>query len=231
MTAFPFPAGTLVVSCQAQRSSPLHGPGPMSLMARAAVGGGADGIRANGPADIAAIRAAIALPIIGINKMGEPDGVFITPTLAAAVEVVAAGADVVAIDGTTRPRPDGRTLRQQIAGIHRRFDVPVMTDVDTLEAGLRARDAGADAVATTLSGYTSGIPVPDEPDITLVLALAQQLDCPVVAEGRYWTAATVRAAFDAGACTVVVGTAITNPVAITQRLVRDIGSLSMARSG
>jgi N-acylglucosamine-6-phosphate 2-epimerase len=230
MSEFPFLAGTLVVSCQAQTSNPLHGPGPMALMARAAVAGGAGGIRANGPADIAAIRAAISQPIIGINKQGDPSRVFITPTFAAAAAVVRAGADLVAIDGTSRPRPDGRTLADHILAIHEELGVPVMADVDSAEAGLRARDAGADAIATTLSGYTAGVPTPDEPDLALVVTLAQQVDRPVVAEGRYWTAEAVRAAFEAGATAVVVGTAITNPAAITERLIREIGSMSLVQS-
>ena len=44
--------GGLVVSCQASPGDPLHGPVFMAAMARAAVLGGAVGIRANGPADI-----------------------------------------------------------------------------------------------------------------------------------------------------------------------------------
>src|SRR5690242_20577326 len=96
--AVPFGPGALVVSCQAQAGSPFHGPAGMTLMARAAVLGGAAGIRANGPEDIAAIKAAVDVPVIGIWKTGRPDGVYITPTFEAAAAVVAAGADVVALD-------------------------------------------------------------------------------------------------------------------------------------
>ncbi len=52
------PKGALVVSCQARADNPLHGPVYMSAMAQAAEAGGAEGIRANGEADVAAIRAA-----------------------------------------------------------------------------------------------------------------------------------------------------------------------------
>jgi putative N-acetylmannosamine-6-phosphate epimerase/N-acetylglucosamine kinase-like BadF-type ATPase len=215
----PFPAGSLVVSCQAWYGNPLRGPEPMSLMAAAAAAGGALGIRANGPADVAAIRSTVDLPIIGINKLGDPGGVYITPTAAAAAEVVRAGASVVAIDGTNRKRPDGSTLAEQISSIHNELGVLVMADVDTLKAGIAARQAGADLVATTLSGYTGG-PVPDGPDVDLVAALAERLDCPVLAEGRYWTPEQVREAIAAGAYAVIVGTAITNPMAITTRLLK-----------
>jgi N-acylglucosamine-6-phosphate 2-epimerase len=48
--------------------------------------------------------------------------------------------------------------------------------------------------------------------------LAGELDCPVLAEGRYSTPGDVAAAFGAGAFAVVVGTAITDPTALTRRL-------------
>jgi N-acylglucosamine-6-phosphate 2-epimerase len=211
------PPRSIVVSCQAGPDDPLHGSESMALMARAAVAGGAAAIRANGAADVAAIRAAVDVPILGINKLGDPRGVFITPDVEAAAAVVAAGADVVALDGTLRPRPDGRPLREHVAEIHERLEVEVMADVDSLEAGVAARAAGADLVASTLSGYT-GSAVPDGPDVALVARLAAALDCPVVAEGRYWTPDDVRAGFDAGAHAIVIGTAITNPTAITRRL-------------
>ena len=83
---------------------------------------------------------------------------------------------------------------------------------------MRAREAGAAAVATTLSGYTGPGAPPEGPDVELVAGLAARVDCPVVAEGRYASREQVRAAFAAGAFAVVVGTAITNPVALTQRL-------------
>jgi N-acylglucosamine-6-phosphate 2-epimerase len=100
----------------------------------------------------------------------------------------------------------------------RALGVEVMADADSLAAGVAAREAGADLVATTLSGYTSGA-VPPGPDLELVAQLAAAVDCPVVAEGRYWTPDDVRAGFDAGAYAIVVGTAITNPLAITRRFV------------
>jgi N-acylglucosamine-6-phosphate 2-epimerase len=219
--AMPFAEGALIVSCQARPGNPLHGPAPMALMAKAAVDGGAAGIRANGPVDVAAIRAEVSVPIIGIYKQGDPSGVSITPTAESAAEVVRAGADLVALDGTQRPRPDGRSLAAQIEWIHDSLGVPVLADVDSVESALAARDSGADAVATTLSGYTLG-QVPHAPDIRLVADLVAKLDCAVVAEGRYRTGTDVRAALDAGAYAVVVGTAITNPLAITRRLVEEM---------
>lgn len=222
MSDAPFPVGSLIVSCQASTENPLHGPTPMALMARAAESGGAAGIRANGPADVAAIRSAVTVPIIGIYKQGDPRSVFITPTLAAAAEVVRAGADLVAVDATLRERPDGNSIERLIRTVQDELGVPVMADVDTVAAGVRARAAGADLVATTLSGYTNGAPPPEEPDVALVRDLTARLDCPIIAEGRYRTPEEIRSAFDAGAHAVVVGTAITNPLEITARLVREL---------
>lgn len=219
----PFcPPRSIVVSCQPGAGSPLRGAAAMALLARAAVAGGAAAIRANGVPDVTAVREAVDVPILGINKVGDPRGVFITPTVGSAAEIVAAGADAIALDGTLRPRPDGRALHEQIARIKELLGVAVMADVDTLEAGVAAREAGADLVATTLSGYT-GNGVPSEPDVELVARLSAAVDCPVIAEGRYWTTEDVEAAFGAGAHAVVIGAAITNPMAITRRFVAVAG--------
>ena len=102
-----------------------------------------------------------------------------------------------------------------------------MADVDTLEAGLRARDAGADAIATTLSGYTGHGPA-DGVDIELIASLAKELDCPIIAEGRIRTDADIAAARAAGAYALVIGTAITNPVATTRSFVAALARTRLA---
>jgi N-acylglucosamine-6-phosphate 2-epimerase len=221
-TAAPFAPGSVIVSCQAQAGSPFHGPTGMTLMARAAVLGGAAGIRANGPDDIRAIKAAVDVPVIGIWKTGHPDGVYITPTFEAAATIVEAGADVVALDATGRPREDGSTSAELIARIRAELGVPVMADVDTVAAGVAAAESGADLVASTLAGYTAATaePATDAPDLRLVHGLGTRAGVPVVAEGRYRTPEDVRRAFIAGAVAVVVGTAVTNPTAITEWLRR-----------
>lgn len=146
----------LVVSCQAAEGNPLRGPQFMAAMARAAAAGGAVGLRAEGPDDVAAVVQATGLPVIGILKTANqgPDCVYITPTYADAALVVAAGASIVATDGTARPRPNGEDLATLIRRIHDELGVPVMADVDSLESGKYAEQAGADILATTLSGYT-----------------------------------------------------------------------------
>ncbi|MDB5074159.1 MAG: N-acetylmannosamine-6-phosphate 2-epimerase [Chloroflexi bacterium] len=214
--------GGLVVSCQARAESPLHGPLYMAAMAEAAVKAGAVGIRANGAADVGAIRARVSVPILGINKLKAADGtVFITPSCESAIEVIEAGAQLVALDGTDRPRKPGESLADVIRCI-KEHGAAALADVSTLEEGRRAVEAGADAVGTTLSGYTSWSPQQKEPDFALIQALAREVQVPVFAEGRIWTPAESVRALECGASFVVVGTAITNPAAIAERYVDAI---------
>jgi len=218
--------GRLVVSCQAPDDSPLRSTAIMAAMARAAVIGGASGIRADGAADVAAITAAVEVPVIGIKKIrGRAyDRVFITPGFADAAEIAAAGAQIIALDGTARDREGPDDLPRLIRRVHDELGVLVMADVDGLQAGRYAADAGADLVGTTLSGYTDPRPTPEEPDFALIEALASALTVPVVAEGRLWSREHVAAAFAAGAHTAVVGSAITNVVLSTKRLVEALPS-------
>jgi N-acylglucosamine-6-phosphate 2-epimerase len=236
----PFEAlrGGLVVSVQAPEGSPMGAATHMAAMARAAEAGGAAGIRAQ---EMAAIKAAVSLPVIGLRKRRvKGSEVYITPELEDARAVAAAGADLVAVDATLRPRPGGLSAERFLRELAAELDVPVLADVDSLEAGAAAREAGAAAVATTLAGYTTaaahrkapsvefvghtptnstvagGLAPAAGPDLDLVAALAAELDCPVLAEGRIATPDQARAAFEAGAFAVVVGTAITDPVALTR---------------
>jgi N-acylglucosamine-6-phosphate 2-epimerase/N-acetylmuramic acid 6-phosphate etherase len=215
------PAGRLIVSCQARADNPLHGPVFMGAMALAARDGGAGAIRANGPEDIAAVKAA-GLPVIGIHKVfSDRYPVYITPNFAAAAAIVGAGADVVALDCTMRPR-DGEAPSVLVRRIREELGVEVFADISTLDEGLAAADMGADYVATTLSGYTAATePRPEGPDLRLIEALVARIAAPVVAEGRFNTPALVRQGFAAGAHAVVVGTMITNPREITRRFVSE----------
>jgi putative N-acetylmannosamine-6-phosphate epimerase len=214
------PRGGLIVSCQARADNPLHGSAFMTAMARAAVAGGAVAVRANGPSDIAAIKAAIERPVIGLLKRfdtGFP--VAITPSFADAAAISAAGADIIAFDATARPR-GGESLAEFVARV-RSLDSPLFADVATLEDGVRAAALGVDCVATTLSGYTDETRDSAEngPDFSLIEALAAAIDLPVIAEGRFTSPEQVGEALRRGAYAVVVGTAITNPREITRRFV------------
>lgn len=221
--------GALVVSCQASAGHPLRDPDIIGLLAECAQLAGAAGLRINGTEDIRAARRRTDLPIIGLYKVrdsGPRD--FITPGIEYAEQLAAAGAQMIAVEVTDDVPGDPLALVKQIRAD---LDLPVMADVSTLEEGRRAWDAGADVVGTTLSGYTSTSRTTGPiPDIALVHDLAA-LGIRTVAEGRYSTPEHVRDAYAAGAWSIVIGTAITDPVAIARQLVHATPSARQLAHG
>lgn len=215
--------GQLIVSCQASNEEPLHGAAIMAAMARAAAMGGAACIRAEGPEDVKAIRTAVDLPILGLYKIKVPgEAVYITPTFESARQIAEAGADAIALDATTELRPDGLSLESTIRRIHEELKLPVFADISTLEEGLRAEALGADAVGTTLSGYTPQSPKSEAPDWPLLQALVERVKVPTIMEGRIWEPHEARRALELGAWAVVVGSAISRPQLITARFFKEI---------
>ncbi|MGX1502192.1 UNVERIFIED_CONTAM: N-acylglucosamine-6-phosphate 2-epimerase [Streptomyces graminofaciens] len=212
--------GGLIVSCQAPPGDPMRHTSTLVRLARAAEAGGAAAIRANEPEVVAAIRAEVGLPVIGLWKDGDT-GVYITPTVRHALAVAEAGAAVVAADATDRPRPDGSSFAELVAAVHEAGAL-VMADVATLTEGVKAAAEGADFVSSTLSGYVPGSPAQDGPDLELVEALAAAVAVPVVAEGRIATPQEAAQALARGAHSVVVGTAITAPTALTRHFVKSM---------
>ena len=144
--------GGLIVSCQAYPGEPMRHPETMAQIALSAQLGGAAGIRCQGLADISAVKGQVSVPVIGLWKEGE-SGVYITPTLRHARCCMMAGADIVALDATSRPRPDGRTLRQTVDVLKEEGAV-LMADCSCLDDALQAADLGFDFISTTLAGYT-----------------------------------------------------------------------------
>jgi N-acylglucosamine-6-phosphate 2-epimerase len=205
--------GTLVVSCQAYEGEPMRDTRTMTQVALAAEIGGASAIRAQGLDDLAAMHAVLGVPLIGLVKEGT-DPVFITPTKRSALAIAATGAAIVALDATLRTRPGGESLVDIVAAVHAAGAL-VLGDIGGSADAAYAIDCGVDAVATTLAGYTGERPAAG-PDLALVAELAG-LPVPVFAEGRIATPEQARAALDAGAHAVIVGTAITHPTSLTRR--------------
>ncbi|MEC0213370.1 N-acetylmannosamine-6-phosphate 2-epimerase [Paenibacillus ehimensis] len=218
----PMPPG-LIVSCQAFPGEPLYGEGLMARMAEAAVIGGAVAIRTNGADDIRSIKAAVRLPVIGLLKRDIPgSAIYITPELEDVEAVLAAGADIVALDVTNR---EGRLERVvPLLERIREAGALAMADVSTEEEGLAAERLGFDIVSTTLSGYTPYSPQTKKPDLELVRRLSARLTVPLAAEGRIFSTEEADAAIEAGATFVVVGGAITRPQLITQRFAEAVNS-------
>ncbi len=214
--------GGLIVSCQALEDEPLHSSYIMSRMAYAAKLGGACGIRANSVEDIRAIKQTVDLPVIGIIKQVFDDcPVYITPTETAVQYLVECDVDVIAIDATQRPRPDGRSLDDFFSVLRKRYpDQPFMADCSTYEEGMHAQEIGFDLVGTTLCGYTEYTKGTALPDFELLQKLGKTLKVPLVAEGGIWSPETLHRVLSVpGVHTAVVGSAITRPMEITRHFV------------
>ncbi|MCU6698137.1 N-acetylmannosamine-6-phosphate 2-epimerase [Laedolimicola ammoniilytica] len=222
----------LIVSCQATSEEPMRNSDIMGRFAYAAQMGGAVGVRVNGIADILACKQMIHIPIIGIVKhVYEGYWSYITPTLRDVENVYETGAEIIAVDATKLPKPEGKTTEELLTSIKKEFpDVILMADVSTLEEGLAAVELGCDLVSTTLAGYTEytrndadpRIVELREPDIKLVKDLTERVKVPVIAEGRYWDDKLAIEAFKAGAHNVVIGAGITRPQIITKKIVDNI---------
>ncbi|MDQ7027580.1 MAG: N-acetylmannosamine-6-phosphate 2-epimerase [Anaerolineae bacterium] len=185
----------LIVSCQAEEGFPLNQPHHLAALAATTAMGGASAIRASDPENILKIRESVDLPIIGIYKKDYSGfAMKITPTMAEVMAIVETGVEMIAIDATSRPRPDGKSLEEFIAEIKKRTDILIMADVSTLEEGIQAMRFGCDVVSTTLSGYTPYSSQSDDPDIQLIRDLTRELDVPIFAEGRISSPDDVRAA-------------------------------------
>jgi len=201
--------GGLIVSVQAWPGSAIDDAHVIAAMARAAQENGAAGVRIAGVAHVEAVRERVDVPLIGLIKRAyagfEP---YITPTVQDARAIAAAGAGIVAFDATGRDRPDGASTAGLVRAIHE-CGCMAMADCATPEDGLQAQAAGADILATTLCGYTPDTQGAALPALGLVAGFAA-LGAFAVCEGGIVEPAGVRAALDAGAAAVVVGTAITN---------------------
>ena len=213
----------LIVSCQAAPGSPLANRGLMSYMAEAAEAGGAVAIRAEGLREITEIKKAVSIPIVGLIKFkSENTPVVITPLLEHVYQLLEAGVDLIAVDATLRKRIDG-TLGNDFVAQAKAIGAVVIADIDDLESAIAAEKSGAVAVFTTLSGYTKG-QVPELPDLDLVKSCSSNCAVPVVAEGRFNSPELVNQAFEAGAWSVCVGSAITDPWLSTKRFIKGINS-------
>ncbi|WP_053207883.1 N-acetylmannosamine-6-phosphate 2-epimerase [Jiangella muralis] len=210
--------GGLVVSCQANPGEPMDHPVHIAALAASAEVGGAVGLRIDGGDNIRAARAATALPIIGIKKVTGEGRPQITPSRDDSAEIVAAGASVVAFDASLQYQPESARLTDLVQEIRSLGAVTIMADISTVAEAERAWAAGVDVVGTTLWGHTPDTAVHDGPGIDLAATLCAA-GMTVIVEGHLSRPSQVREAFEAGALAVVVGTAITNPVALTRQFV------------
>ena len=218
--------GRLIVSCQASEGDPLDDLDTLTRIATSVLRGGAGGLRAEGTTCIVAFRRITQLPIIGIIKTYDTNGeVYITPDFRSAKAISDAGADIIALDCTARRLTAAEPWPELIPRIHAELNRPVLADIATVEDALAAERAGADAVATTLYGYTTDTANIRTPSWSLIESIVARLTIPVLAEGHITHPDEVRTALDLGAAAVVVGSAITRPETITARFVHATQNL------
>jgi len=194
-------------------------------MAQAAVNRGAVGVRIDSPAHIAAVRKVVSVPIIGLWKQVSPEyPVYITPRFDQAEAIALAGADLIALDATQRPRPE--ELGHLITQIQDVLGKPVMADIDTYENAMIAAGLGVDCLGTTLFGYTEATSHEQPPAWDLLRQLVSDLTIPVICEGGISSPQMARQALDVGADCVVVGTDITGIDRKVQTYLQEILTLS-----
>lgn len=216
----------IIVSCQSEDDDPFNAaPEYMALFARAAEMGGAKGIRTQGIEKIKAIKKVVNLPVIGLLKSKFEDGtVRITGSFREVEQLVAIGSDIIAIDGTFRMR-DGFSGPNFIGEVKKRYDCLVLADIATNEEAMACAEFGADAVSTTLNGYTPETnQFHNGPNYELLSEIVANIDIPIFAEGRYNTPAEAKKAIQLGAYAVISGTAITRPRVITSWFVEAINN-------
>lgn len=216
--------GKIIVSSQAMPDEPLYKEDCMLAMMASVINGGAAGLRVAGARDVKNAKKNFNVPVIGLTK---PEGlppnwkeiVYITPTVKEVQELIEAGADIIAFDGTSRKREN--TLEEMISLIHSKERL-AMADISTFEEGLNCARIGADVISTTLSGYTVESDKNDsKPDFELLEKLVKAINKPVFLEGKVWEPEDAKKAFELGAHSVVIGSAITRPQLITKRFIEE----------
>lgn len=211
----------IIISVQAMPNEPLYKEEALTAMMESVVNGGAKGLRLAGQRDVKNAKKLFDIPIIGLTKPDKlPDNwkeiVYITPTLKEVNELIEADADIIATDATQRPRP--KESLEEIIKYIKQHNKLSMADISTFEEGIKARELGFDIISTTLSGYTQNSRQDIKgPDFELLQQLTKELDCPVILEGRIWEPNEVDKAFELGAHSVVIGSAVTRPQLITKR--------------
>lgn len=210
----------LIVSCQAVEGEPLFGCGIMHLMAKAAKAGGACGIRALCD-DVDSIKKEVGLPVIGlVKKCFDDSEVYITATKDEVDRLLKVNCDVLCMDATLRKRPRGETLEELYAYARKNAcGRELMADVSTIDEALNAEALGFDYVSTTLRGYTAKTKDATLPDLTFVAECKKRLTkAKLIAEGGFFEVEHMRKVSEINPYAVVVGSAITRPKVITERL-------------
>ncbi|MFI3283942.1 MAG: putative N-acetylmannosamine-6-phosphate 2-epimerase [Erysipelotrichaceae bacterium] len=212
--------GGMIVSCQMEKHAPCYDDDMVVLMAKAAIWGGAVGLRINGCENIKNVRKITNLPIIGLVKIHRDDtDVFMTPSMEEVKNVIEAGAEIVAIDGTDR-MIDNKQANGIIPEIKKMYpDIIIFADVRDEVDAVNSLKLGADIVAPTFYRFKKDAKSSDLPDWQMFSEMCRQCNGLgiVMMEGKIWTPDDAIRSIHYGAHAVIIGSAITRPHLIAQR--------------
>ncbi|UUD36826.1 N-acylglucosamine-6-phosphate 2-epimerase [Mycoplasmopsis californica] len=225
------PNKLFMVSCQATEHEPMYGKGVVPCLVKAALAGGAKGIRISQEENLKPVLELVPkdLPLIClIKKHYENSDVVITPTLKELEFLTLNNAPIIAIDATLRQRPK-ESLAELVAWFkkNKKEHQLLMADCSDYEDVANAFELGFDLIGTTLRGYTketSGISNLDNEMQFLkdVVKLNKKYNKYIVAEGGFNSPNDVKKAFAIGANCVTVGSMITRPNIITKWFLDNI---------
>lgn len=176
--------------------------------------GGAAGIRAEGFYNLKAVNGSVDVPIIGLIKSQFDDGyVCISRDFSKITELYNLGLRIIAVDGTNR-KFMGLSGPEFIQLCNKSFpDMEIIADIDSIDSAITAHKAGADAVATTLRGYT---PQTNNLHTAFDFNFVNQLkkedaSLKIIAEGKVNTPDILMKLNDIGVYSIVIGKSITDP--------------------
>lgn len=222
----------IIISVQAQANEPLYDKNCMLAMMKSVVNGGAASLRVANVRDVKNAKENFNVPIIGITKphiipQNYKELVYITPTVKDCVDLIDAGADIIAFDATIRKNitSENNSSLNEIISTIKNANKLTMADISTYEEAKIAYEKGVDIISTTLSGYTvesENSSPKDKPDFELLQKITSNFDVPVILEGKIWEPNDVKKAFELQAFSVVIGSSVTRPQLIVKRFI-DMG--------
>ena len=210
----------LIVSCQDKDDIYQYGMDYVVNMAKAAASGGASALLVDTPEYINAVNYSLDIPVIGMNrKEYKGSDCSITASMKEVSELIQfTRTEIVYIDATDRLHPDGDTGAEFIREIKNNYpNITLICDISSFDEAIKAFEAGADMLATSLSREAINSKVTDTIDFELIDIVSSSVDIPVIATGNIWTPSEASQALSHGAYSVIVGSAITKPVEITKR--------------
>ncbi|WP_033161318.1 N-acetylmannosamine-6-phosphate 2-epimerase [[Mycoplasma] collis] len=216
--------GLFIVSCQAIKGEPMYGGDSVLKMARAAIQGGAQGIRTSQLSNIKKImKENFNVPIIGIIKKEYKNSeVFITPSIKELDQLINTNVNIIAIDATLRKRPkESLWALVDYFKKNKKNNQLLMADCSNEKDVENAISLKFDIIGTTLRGYTQETKnnTNIEKKYQFLKWCKEKLkntDIKLYAEGGFNTPKNVKDALELGIDAVVVGSAITRVQFITK---------------